>query len=229
MFRFSLPIGSALALMLLMTSSASAQLGLRGMRFPPSLQNIFMLNSDAVRTELKLSDDQKKALTQLGDQMRADAMEIISGLQDLSPEEQKEQMPELIKMIGTKGKEMQEKVDKVLDAKQTARMKELSLQRRGASALEDEEVLSALKISDEQKQKLIAVREEGNKLMEEAMQNLRGGGGGGDAGEMRRKMMAMQKELGDKALATLSAEQREQFEKMKGTKFEFPPQRGFGF
>ena len=48
--------------------------------------------------------------------MQAEAMEIISGLQDLSPEEQKEHMPELMKMIGEKGKEMQAKVDKVLDA-----------------------------------------------------------------------------------------------------------------
>ena len=36
-------------------------------------------------------------------------------------------------------------------------------------------------------------------------------------------MMAMRKELGDKALAVLTADQKEQFEKMKGPKFNFPP------
>ena len=44
--------------------------------------------------------------------------------------------------------------------------------------------------------------------------------------KMRQKIMAMRKELGDKALAVLTPEQREQFDKMKGAKFDFPPQRG---
>lgn len=215
---------AALGLVLLMTSSASAQF--RGMRFPPSLQNIFMLRGDAVQKELNVTDEQKKTLSELAAKLQAEAMEIISGLQDLSPEEQKEHMPELMKMVGDKGKEIQEQVDKVLDQKQLARMKELSLQSRGAAALEDDEVAATLKISDDQKVKLVAVREEGNKKMEEAMAALRGGGGGGDAGDMRKKMMDMRKELGDKALAVLSPEQKEQFEKMKGAKFTFPPQRG---
>ncbi len=215
---------AALGLVLLMATSASAQF--RGMRFPPSLQNIFMLRQEAVQQELGVNDEQKKTLSELAAQLQAEAMEIISGLQDLSPEEQKEHMPELMKMVGEKGKDIQEKVDKVLDQKQLARMKELSLQSRGAAALEDDEVSATLKISDDQKTKLVAVREEGSKKMEEAMQALRGGGGGGDAGDIRQKMMDMRKELGDKALAVLSTEQREQFEKMKGAKFTFPPQRG---
>jgi DNA-binding MarR family transcriptional regulator len=215
---------AALGLVLLMTTSASAQF--RGMRFPPSLQNIFMLRGEAVQKELGVTDEQKKTLSELAAQLQAEAMEIISGLQDLSPEEQKEHMPELMKMVGEKGKDIQDKVDKVLDQKQLARMRELSLQSRGAAALEDDEVSAALKISDDQKTKLVAVREEGSKKMEEAMQALRGGGGGGDAGDIRQKMMDMRKELGDKALAVLSSEQREQFEKMKGAKFTFPPQRG---
>ena len=225
MFRHLSLVSSALALALLMTSSASAQF--RGMRFPPSLQNTFMLRGEAVQKELGLSDEQKKSLGDLANKLQADAMEIISGLQDLSQEEQKEYMPELMKMIGDKGKEVQEKVDKVLEPKQATRMKELSLQNRGAPALEDEEVIAALKITDDQKQKLAAVREEGAQKIEEAMQSLRGGGG--DAGEIRQKIMGMRKELGEKALAVLTPQQLEQFEKMKGAKFDFPPQRGFGF
>jgi Spy/CpxP family protein refolding chaperone len=213
-------------LALAMTSSASAQFNLRGMKFPASLQNVFMLGGDAVQKELAISEEQKKSLSELSDQLRADALEIFSSLQDLTPEEQKEHMPELMKMIGEKGSAMQEKIDKMLDDKQKARLKELSLQSRGATALEDDEVVAALKISDEQKQKLADVREEGNKLIEQAMQALRGGGGGGDAGELRKKMGAMRKELTDKAMAVLTPEQLKQLEKLKGTKFDFPPQRG---
>lgn len=215
---------SALLVALALTSSASAQFNLRGMKFPASLQNVFMLGGEGVQKELSISDEQKKSLSELGDQLRADALEIFSSLQDLTPEEQKEHMPELMKMIGEKGAAMQEKIDKMLDAKQKARLKELSLQNRGATALEDDEVIAALKITDEQKQKLADVREEGNKLLEEAMKSLRSGGG--DAGEARKKMGAMRKELTDKALAVLTPDQLKQFEKMKGTKFDFPPQRG---
>jgi len=43
-----------------------------------------------------------------------------------------------------KGKELQAKVDKILDAKQLTRMKELALQQRGAAALEDDEIVDAL-------------------------------------------------------------------------------------
>lgn len=221
---------SALLLAVALTSTASAQFGgLRGLKFPASLQNVFMLSGEAVQKELAISEEQKKSLSELGDQLRADALEIFSSLQDLTPEEQKEHMPELMKMITEKGAAMQEKIDKMLDDKQKARLKELSLQSRGATALEDDEVIAALKITDEQKKKLADIREEGNKLIEEAMQALRGGGGGGDAGEARRKLGAMRKELTDKALAVLTPEQAKQLEKLKGAKFDFPPQRGFGF
>jgi hypothetical protein len=136
-------------------------------------------------------------------------------------------MPNLMKMITEKGKELQKKVDTLLDAKQQARIKELSLQRRGVGALGDDEVIDALKLSDDQKQKLSDIRDEAGKQSQAIIQGALGGGG--DRSAIREKMQALQKEFGEKALATLTAEQREQFEKMKGTKFDFPPQRGFGF
>ena len=39
-------------------------------------------------------------------------------------------------------------------------------------------------------------------------------------------MAAMLKELGDKAMAVLTPEQKAAFDKLKGKKFDFPPQRG---
>jgi Spy/CpxP family protein refolding chaperone len=148
-------------------------------------------------------------------------------LQDLTPQEQKEMMPEVIKMIADKGKDAQGQVDGILDDSQTERLKELSLQSRGAQALEDDEVAAALNISDEQKEKLTEVREEGSQALQEAFQKLRGGGG--DQGDIRKKMSELRNNLSEKALAILTPDQRKQFEKMKGTKFDFPPGRGFPF
>lgn len=225
MFRPGLLAGVALALVVLTASSAEAQL--RGLRFPPSLQNVFMLRSDEVQTELGLTDEQKTSLSELAMQLQQDAFEIFSGLQDLTPDEQKEAMPELMKTLGEKGKEVQGKVDGILDKKQIARLKELSVQSRGAQALEDDEVIAVLAINDDQKKKLADVREEGNAAMQQVLQKLREGGG--DQGEIRNKMGELRKQLSDKALAILSPQQAKQFEKLKGAEFKFPPGRGFPF
>ncbi len=224
MFRPLLLASCALTLALLMTSSAAAQFG-RGMRFPPAVQNIMMLRADAVKKELDLNADQQKSIGEVASQMQADAMEIFSGLQDLSPEEREKELPSLVKMMTEKGKELQAKVDKALNAKQLARMKELSIQQRGAEAFEDEEVAAVLKLSDEQKKKLIAIRDEGADKQQEIVKALTSGEGGDRAAGFA-KMQALRKELGEKALAVLTAEQRETFEKMKGAKFEFPRGRG---
>jgi Spy/CpxP family protein refolding chaperone len=149
-------------------------------------------------------------------------------LQDLTDEERKEEMPNLMKMISEKGKDLQTQVDKILDAKQTARIKELSIQRRNVAALQDDEVVAALKLSDEQKEKLTAIRDSTAKEQEEIVKGLLSGGG--DRSQIRTKMEALQKTVGEKSFAVLTPEQREQFEKMKGAKFNFPPQgRGPGF
>lgn len=225
MFRTSLLAGLALALIVSMTSSAEAQL--RGLRFPPSLQNIFMLRGGKVQEELGINDEQKALLTDLSLQLQQEALEIFTSLQDLNPDEQKEAMPEIMEMISEKGAETQAKVSEILDKSQIERLNELSLQARGAGALEDKEVVAALKLTDEQKKKLADIREEGNVAIQKAFEDARSGGG--NRGEIRAKMEKMRKELGEKGMAVLSPEQRQQFEKMKGEKFDFPPGRGFPF
>lgn len=226
MFRLSWIAGGAIALALLMTSSASAQFGGRGIRIPASVQNLMMMGSKEVKKELDLNADQQKSIDDLASQMRSEAMEIMSGLQDLSPEEQRAEIPSLMKMMTEKSKELQAKVDKVLNAKQLTRLRELSVQRREGEALEDDEVAEALKLSSEQKKKIVALREETDEKQQELIKSITSGEGGGDRGALREKIMGLRKELGDKTLAVLTPEQRESFEKMKGAKFEFP--RGGG-
>ena len=226
MLRFSWIAGGAIALAILMTSSASAQFG-RGMRFPVSVQNIMMLRNDAVKKELDLKGDQQKSIDELAGQMQSEAMEIFSGLQDLSAEEREKEMPSLLKMMTEKGKELQVKVDKILDPKQLTRMKELSIQQRGPEAFEDEEVAATLKLSDDQKKKLATIRDDAADKQQEIIKAL--SEGGGDRAAIGEKIQALRKELGEKAVAVLTPEQRESFEKMKGAKFDFPRGRGRPF
>ncbi|MGD9720769.1 MAG: hypothetical protein AB7O59_13850 [Pirellulales bacterium] len=224
MLRHIVLAGSALALVLSMTASASAQFG-RGFSIPPIVQDIMMMNTAEVQKELTLSPDQTKSITDIAKQMQAEAMEIMSGLQDLTPEERQEELPKVMEMIVDKAKDLQTKVDGILDDKQTGRVKELSLQRRGVEALSDDEVIAALKLTDEQKKNLSDLRDEAGAKQQELFQSF----SGANRDEIREKMMALRKEMGDKALAVLTTEQRDAFDKMKGAKFEFPRQRGFGF
>jgi hypothetical protein len=218
----------ALAVCALLASNASAQFGRGGgFQMPVSVQNMFMLGIDAVQKELALNAEQIAEVNALNTQMRSDAMEIMSGLQDLTEEERKEEMPNVMKMVGEKGKELQGKVDKLLDAKQHARLKELSIQRRNLGALQDPEILVALKITDDQKKQLLEVRDGFAKEQEDLQKEFLARGG--DRQALRPKVEALQKSMGEKVMAVLTTEQREQFDKMKGEKFTFPQQRGFGF
>lgn len=226
MIRRFLFAGATLALLLTLAPRAEAQLNLRGLKFPASLQNVFLLRGGEVQKELKLNDEQKEKLQALSTQLQQEAFEILSGLQDLTQDEQKEMMPEVLQMISDKGEEIKEKVDNILEDEQEARLVELSLQARGAQALEDDEVAAALKLGDDQKKKLEEIREEGNAAMQEAFQKLRADGG--DQGDIREKMSKLRDELSEKAFAILTPEQREQFDKMKGAEFKFPPRRGGG-
>ncbi len=228
MIRVSCWIGSALALVLLVTSAAQ-QLGRGGgMHIPPTVTNIMMMRSEPVQKELALSDEQTKAITEIATQMQSEAMEIMSGLQDLTPEERQAEMANVMQMVTDRAKELQKKVDEILDDKQTARVKELSIQQRGVDALGDEEVITALKITPEQLGQLVKIRDDAQAKTQEIVQEALGQGG--DREKIREKIQAFRKEVGDKAFAVLTAEQKDQFEKMKGAKFDFPRQRGpFGF
>jgi len=157
--------------------------------------------------------------------MQSDAMEIISGLQDLTPEERVEELPNVMEMINERAEGLQTRLTNILDATQLARVGELSLQRRGVEALDDEKVAKALKLTADQTKQLAAIQDDAAGKREEIMKEIFGG----DRDELRRKMQALRKELGDKASAVLTTEQREQFDQMKGAKFEFPRRRGFGF
>jgi Spy/CpxP family protein refolding chaperone len=224
MIRYTLLGTSALALVLLVATPASAQFG-RGFRIPPVVSDLMMMSSQPVQEELKLSAEQSAKIDAIAKQMRQDAMEIISGLQDLTPEEREEELPNVMEMVSDSAKELQSQVDDILDDEQTARMNELSLQRRGVDALDDKKVIEALKVTDDQKKELASIRDEAGAKQEEIIKE----GLGGDRNEMRQKIQALQKETGDKALAVLTTEQRDAFDELKGAKFDFPRQRGFGF
>jgi Spy/CpxP family protein refolding chaperone len=175
---------------------------------------LFLLRNEKVQSDLALTDDQKTSVKKLLDS----AMESFSSLQGLSGEERTAKMQELRKA-------QDEKVAGILNDKQKARLKEIGLQQRGPAALTDKEVAEALKLTDDQVNKIKEIADAMLKDMQDARQ---AAGSGGDRTAMREKMTTLRKESNDKMLAVLTPDQKSSFEKMQGTKIDLP-QGGFGF
>jgi len=197
--------------------------GGRGMGQIPGMDALALLNMEPVQKELKLSTDQTTKVRDSAAEAMSEMQEIFSGLQDLSPEERREFLLKDTADAEKKVKELRTKVDALLDAPQKNRLRELVLQRRGAlGSLHDAEVASALKLTDEQKEKVAAMVEEARPGRGQGGGGGGGGAAGGDREAMRARMQAAQKERNEKALAILTAEQKAELEKMQGPKFDFP-------
>jgi Spy/CpxP family protein refolding chaperone len=160
-----------------------------------------------------LTDDQKDSIAKLQDKAR----ETFSQLQGLSDEERQAKFQEI-------RKDQDEKIGSILDAKQKDRLKEIVLQQTGAFALIDKDVAEALKLTDDQVNKIKELADGFQKEMREAAQSARNGG---DASGARETFTKIRKEGQEKLLAVLTDEQKAKFEKMKGAKIDLPP-GGFG-
>ena len=118
------------------------------------------------------------------------------------------------------GEKLQKKVDEILLPNQKERLEELSIQVRRGQALSDNKVAAKLSLTDDQKEKLKAISGD----YQQKFRDLRQGGGPPNFEEMQK----LRTEEGDKEMAVLTSEQKEQFTKLQGKKVEIDLFRGFG-
>ena len=119
---------------------------------------------------------------------------------NLSPEERRAKVKEMRPKLQARGEETEKKIEAILTTAQLARLKEIRLQVAGPAALADPDVLKALNLTDEQKEKIKKLRQQITDLRKEAGKLSR---------EERRQKMAelmekMQK-LREKVLADIVA------------------------
>lgn len=180
----------------------------------------FLLGNEQVQKELKMSEDQVSKVRDIG-------REAFAGFgggggqrgADLSEEERTKRREEMAK----RAEETNKKYLAVLDADQTTRVKQIQLWVSGAAGVaSNEEAAKELKLTDDQKAALKAINEEaGKKRME-----LFGAGGGGrgasdeERTKRREQMASLQKDTEAECQAVLTDEQKSQFAKMRGPKFE---------
>jgi Spy/CpxP family protein refolding chaperone len=159
---------------------------------------LFLLGQKSVQEELKLSDEQVKQVKELADKQR----ESLQGLRDLSQEERQTKMQEAAK---TNDKA----ISKLLKPEQYKRVRQIALQQQGSRALSNEEVAKALKISEEQKDKI-------KEIQTKAFEEMRGLGRDEEARKKRQEMM---KATNEQVMGVLTAEQKTKLKEMQGEPF----------
>ncbi len=173
-----------------------------------------LLNHKPVQQELQLSEDQIKKITDAGTKQKK-AMEDL-----MKSEDRGAAFKKLFEMAEANEKEYAS----ILNEQQNKRLKELSLQARGASAFLDVEVGKQLGITEEQREKLR------NSQMEAFQQVAKLREGAASREELQKKMAEFNKANQDKMMAVLTAEQKAKWKTMTGEPFKGElPAMGAGF
>jgi Spy/CpxP family protein refolding chaperone len=173
-----------------------------------------LLQNEKVQKEIDLLDDQKAEVRKVADESREKMRSVFQGFgnfREASEQEREKMQKEMGEKMQANTKETVKRLEGVLLPPQVARLKEISLQVRGTSALNDPEVEKQLGISEQQQAQLEKIREEQGEKMRGLFS-----GNNNDRDQAREKMAELRKESSDRALAALSAEQRDKFEKLKG-------------
>jgi Spy/CpxP family protein refolding chaperone len=169
----------------------------------------FLLMNSGVQKELKLTDDQVKKIRDALAKVREDLKDDLEKLGDRDlPREDRAKLMAKVNEANTKA------LAGILKADQAKRLKQITLQTRGAQAFSDPEVQKALKLDDGQKDKLRKIAQESGQKMRELFQ------GGGDMQEVMKKIAELRKETMTKAAGVLTDEQKKTWKEMTGTPFE---------
>jgi hypothetical protein len=167
----------------------------------------FLLLNESVQKELKLSDEQLLKVKEVIHDVRQKHRPEMEKLRDRL---------KLLETMRASGEEVLKKMDGILTAEQIKRFKQIRLQKDGLRAFSDKEVEAALRLTEEQKSRIKALTEE---LSQRAKQTLEEGTGSNFESALR-KLTALRKDLLQKAVDGLEAEQKKAWKELTGEPFE---------
>jgi len=177
-----------------------------------------LIGNESVQKELKLDEAQIKKSGEVSQDYRAKMQDARSSTEGLEGEARMKKMQELLKAGND---EAMLTLGTFLKPEQLKRFKEVSLQQRGAGALSDPSVTSALKVTDEQAAKVKTILGEAQAEMREIGQSA-----GDDHQAAMQKIQALRKEVNTKAMALMTGDQKKTWKEMTGEPFEvIYPQR----
>ena len=179
-----------------------------------------LLRSKTVREDLKLTEEQSKKLQEWGKEYGQKAQEAMREKMKDIPREQ------IREKIGAIMAEMQaetyKQIGTILDEKQVKRLKEIDLQVAGTQALVRPDVQEALKVTDDQKEKLRGVAQDSFTAMRELREEYGVQGFGpprldeAKQKEYDRKLAGIRKEVEEKSLAALTDDQKAKWKEKTG-------------
>ena len=183
-----------------------------------------LLGIAEVQKELNLSEDQKKQVESLLRDARDKVMGQVNlrDLRDLSQEEREKRFGELRKKFETLGKEVDEKLANILDAKQIERLHQLQLQRDGATALARPDVAKKLGLSEEQQARIKKIQGDARSGMPAFDPNQSDEERRAAFNKMRERFEKAQKD----AFTVLDDDQMLDWTNMCGKTFKFPERQG---
>jgi Spy/CpxP family protein refolding chaperone len=184
--------------------------GLFGGRLGGPMLMVGLLRSPQVQQELKLTDQQKQQLEQLGEQWR----EKMRGLRDLPPEERRQ------KVQGMRA-EVEKPISQILNEQQMKRLKQIALQVEGYAALERPEIADQVGLTKEQRQKIRDILRQAGEKRREAFQQ-----GRSDRQAAFQRMREIRQWVDGEIEKLLTPEQKKKWQESIGAPFKF--EGGFG-
>ena len=164
-----------------------------------------------VQEDLKLSDEQKKTLNAAVKKVNSASR---LNLRELSREEVREKLRELNETRKESMEELAKLVRKTLNKEQTVRLEQIKLQARGTQALFDRKIAGQLKVTDEQRKKMMDARREMGQERGELSEQLRNKEI--TIRDFVEQAQELQQVTDKKVVGVLTPEQQEAFKKMKG-------------
>jgi Spy/CpxP family protein refolding chaperone len=190
-----------------------------------------LLGFAQVQKELKMTDDQTAKVKEILDAARPPR----GGNGGVNFREMtEEQRTAFFAEARKKSDEAGKKASELLTAEQNTRLKQIELWVQGTSALvQNAELAKQLNLTDDQKGAIKTINDESAKKIGELRQSAGRGASDEDRAKVREQTTALRTESDAECMAVLTDDQKAQFEKMKGPKFQLDysqlgPPRGRG-
>jgi hypothetical protein len=195
--------------------------GGRGMgMFGGAPSRLTLVSNEAVQKDLALTSAQTEQLSALKVDEALRASRPGPGGQNFQQMSEEERSAAIAKMQAA-AKEVEAKflpkVEEILDETQRTRLKEISYQAAGPEIYTNTDVVAALKLTDEQKEKIATAKKDLDTKRRELFASAGPGGGGGD---IREKMQELTASFNKSAEETLTDEQKTELTKLKGKEFD---------
>jgi Spy/CpxP family protein refolding chaperone len=192
-----------LALSVLFVGVASASAEDKKGTPPPNVPLHQLAANEAVQTELKVTDDQKKGI----EEIVTEAREALRGARNLNAEERQKKTSETRQKVDGR-------LEKLLKPDQYNRLTQIDLQQRGPIVLSQKKAADQMELTQEQRKEF---RELQQNLTKEAAKLREGGTRGA---ELNEKTAKLRQEASEKVVKSLTDAQKKNWQKLTGDPFD---------